>query len=1006
MRRSGEVLASVLVGAFSVVFAFAPLGAEETVDSAPQALYLQTNFVKDFPEKRQSNLLGRELIRQAILLAAREELGIQTFDQTLGETPPENAQVTYLSLREKKRSKGRWQVTLFARRGKEKDSKWKTVWRNNYQFKKAKHALYADMVPKLENDTRGKLLQVLLDAGFKKRTSGGEPTRSTEKEPIENTRLEAMLGKIDFIAQFGAIRSTHQEIATSGETPALLGILVRGYANLGFLTRHQYNATSQALTARSWLYAHRLLAANKKPGHALWHRAYAWALGGTLHYGLTDLKQLETEQRENSQRGYSSEATARPLWTNLIEPYCLSDRAAMQKVGEQNEVLKPWATRLWFDLTCTYQHDTWTYHAGSEVLQATPTAYGVYAEMARSGAGLATGRAGAFQAPLAFGEHFPASLDGMPGMPKEVRAFLPTNSFKRFLLRAIFRDPDPNDSFSAATTFIAQRLRDESKKSVSGEPSWSALAYLLEEEQFIQVANDLGVSTNATEHSLTDAVDSVYPLVKKHRYAAYIDSFRYNKRHEIQEIEKALSEMSIEDPRGNMRRMFRRIWSVGEIGERGIGNRAWRNRARDFTMRGLLDYYFASPSKWKELREVTSPSNVEAFNRIVPYSDVRIRFSVNCAREPTLNLLKIWQAGLSEDATAYTILGKRFLALEDAQRATQCFEESLKILPTLESAKNLANLHWNQDFEKWEQAYLKFLESESLGLQHGHAHEALAYGYSRYGLWPAAAEQAELAAGTGSAWGLRVASYTSEGLAEWEESENRIRDMSESYPSTSGNRWYFWCRRTGRGDVEDAFDLAEKHFSAKRTMQNRNEEVWLGVFRLLEGDKPGALDAYHKAQNFGPTFTCTLMIAQLARQLADEKMREKVLLEMAVTAEKHLGKEEDNKDVYQAGLAIIELLRTGDASEERLKQIEELLVKVDDNARSAFSYFVGKELNAMGKWKEGDTYLRRALVLPFNEPRYATLAGNDLAERHGTSRPEDDVLDQTDLWPAREDSQK
>ena len=42
-------------------------------------------------------------------------------------------------------------------------------------------------------------------------------------------------------------------------------------------------------------------------------------------------------------------------------------------------------------------------------------------------------------------------------------------------------------------------------------------------------------------------------------------------------------------------------------------------------------------------------------------------------------------------------------------------------------------------------------------------------------------------------------------------------------------------------------------------------------------------------------------------------------------------------------------------------------------------------------------------MLPNRDVYYATLAGFELAKRHGTSRPDDDVLDEEDLWPRPQD---
>ena len=46
------------------------------------------------------------------------------------------------------------------------------------------------------------------------------------------------------------------------------------------------------------------------------------------------------------------------------------------------------------------------------------------------------------------------------------------------------------------------------------EPSWSALGKLIEEEQFVEIANFLGVASDATETSFAELVDAVWPMVK------------------------------------------------------------------------------------------------------------------------------------------------------------------------------------------------------------------------------------------------------------------------------------------------------------------------------------------------------------------------------------------------------------------------------------------------------------------------------------------------------------
>jgi len=172
------------------------------------------------------------------------------------------------------------------------------------------------------------------------------------------------------------------------------------------------------------------------------------------------------------------------------------------------------------------------------------------------------------------------------------------------------------------------------------------------------------------------------------------------------------------------------------------------------------------------------------------------------------------------------------------------------------------------------------------------------------------------------------------------------------------------------------------------------------VFHLLNGDSRNGLEAYRKALVFKPTFTCTFMVGQLARALGDEKMRTDVLDAMQKACiERADEKEPDDQKANAAGLAIIQLMKSGDASDERLARIEELLQATDPSTRGAFAYYLGKELDDLGKKADADKYWRRSLVMPNYDLPSGTLAGFELAKRHGTSRPDDDVLDEEDLWP-------
>ena len=170
---TASVRAPLVLRLFSIVTALCIAGwaspQAEVVDTRPQVLYLHTEFLlyERDGDKDLSDRLSREIIRQALLVAARDGLGVQTCDETLQETPPDDAHVVHVTLAERCSRDGKWHLTLskFAEE-KETDAS-KPIWEKTYNCDVATTKIYADAVPKLEADARGELIEALKTAGLR-----------------------------------------------------------------------------------------------------------------------------------------------------------------------------------------------------------------------------------------------------------------------------------------------------------------------------------------------------------------------------------------------------------------------------------------------------------------------------------------------------------------------------------------------------------------------------------------------------------------------------------------------------------------------------------------------------------------------------------------------------------------------------------------------------------------------------------------------------------------------
>lgn len=968
--------------------------AEET---GQQVLHLRTEFLpyQQAAEKKLPYRLGREVVRQAFLLAARDELGMMTCDETLHETPPENGEVVDLMVIERVDYSGEWRLSLVKPEEEKGIHETEPLWSKTFKSAVGGVRVYGFLIPKLEEDSRGDFVEALRLAGVE----GEKPATGEATTPSKE--IEEALLKVDFIAQYGAVRSAHRAIAAHGETPEWLSVLVRGYANLAMLTQHQWNTSNEVFTARAWLYAQRMYSSKKERDFAIWNRAYAWALGGTLQHVEEDLARLERRRTERAATEAGEDSPyVPPAWSKLIEPYVMCDREAVRKVGEENPELRAWATRLDFQLASAYRQPEWMFHAAGAVRNDCPTAYGVYSELAHHGQTLAATRTGARFAPMVFGSQAPVSLLALPDLPGDFRATLSINKLKSRLVDNLFGDPNPRDQFSAVPTYVSRYLRKKSAEEAELDPSWSILAFLLEEEQFVQIANSLRVSLNATERSLAEDVASVLPLVKDHRFAAYIDSYRYKWSHDRTEMQELLKDIVIEDPRRNMSDLFRRIWWVRDSKRRRIGEYAQAVAHRNFTFVGMLEYIYPSSPSWSP----DDPRFAEIFARefagIAPHCETATRMAIQAAQDPSIEDLQKWESDLKNDPAAFRLLANYYYWKPDKVAAQRCYERSLESLPTFAAARDLANLHFESDNrEKWEQTLLDYLKSENLGLNHASAHQQLANGLCSWGDWEKARPHAEQAGGTWSAWGLGTASYVCEGLADWDASERWMREKSTNYPTSSGPDWYLWCKRTGRGDLEAARKLALEYH--ERTIKTKTSKglTRQGTFFLLEDQPDKALESFRKAFDAGSSYFAALMAVQLARKLDDAALSEQTISGIEAMVEKARDKPDYDGRGDKIGLAIFELGKTGDASPERLEKLDELIGAVDSASRSIFAYAVGQELAALGQLEAAEKYWRRALVIPGYNTYAATLAGMELAKRNGTSRQDGDVLDEGDLWP-------
>ncbi|HEX3601231.1 MAG TPA: hypothetical protein VHU84_13860, partial [Lacipirellulaceae bacterium] len=847
-RRATAIWPSSLrVAALLLAYAaviFRPVLADSPAASAPSIVCLHTEFLPYKEDEALKYRLMRELGRQAVLIAARDELGLHTRDETLDEVFPESVkdakQDVFVSVRTQYDGSVRFQLWLASKPEDLLPTK-----------KEHQHDpnVILNLTKSLEAMSRKDLCDKLRGLGF----DGKAKSVNEANQPSDD--FEGQLLEMNFVSQFAAVRASHAAIAEKGQSSAWLGALARGYANLALMTEYHWKSDTEVFATRALLYAERLVVAypNDPLAHAT--RSYVWALVG-LHgpalEELTHVEELRTRQ---------TSPVAMPGWFELIKPYCSFEREPVTAVVAQRKSLRELAQRLAFEQTGAFANERWTLDSAREAMRICPEEYGVYAALTKHINWMTASRTGSYYAPVAMKQFLPPRVAKLEGLPEAVRraATGATDTDKK---EGDSSDDGKNDlekeqpapstasagGYAAATVPIVEALRAATRSGDDkGEPSWSALGELIFEEQFVQAANYLRISMNATESSHDDIVNSILPAIKGHRYIRYIESYADGPMHNGKTFAETIGDMQVVDPRGNMEAMISRIWYLDDgTGKQRRGSRAsWAALFdRSITFPGMLEAYMAfSDTWWSSLDAEMRQRFANDFKILSPHSPQALQLKIDGAENATYEDVAQWEAEAGEDPWAYSKIGEWYSYLKHYDDAVRAFEHSITLSPTESAYVGLADAYRDSGQEElWQPTLERFLKVEPLGLENAKVHQLIANDLIDKGKLDEALPHALAAAETWAAWGLELASRVEEGLGHWDESEKWIREEAQAYPTGAADKWYLWCRRTGRGDISEATKLAQPYFNAERLRTYLDGRRKLLTYHLCENSTTDALD--------------------------------------------------------------------------------------------------------------------------------------------------------------------
>jgi tetratricopeptide (TPR) repeat protein len=943
---------------------------------------LHTEFNEGMDENSRRFRLMRELGRQAVLIAARDELGLATRDETLGEVFADSIvaakQDLFIAVRPQYTGDMQLQIWLASKPEDLLPTKREKVHDSRVIVK-----LTENLEPRIRAELRDKLRTLGFD---------GKATATNEKN-VPPDSIAGQLLEMNFVSQFAAVRAAHAAIAREGSSRGWLGVLARGYANLALATEHHWKSDTEVFAARALLYAERSVAAHPDDSLAHADRAYVQAIVG-LHSSALDELKLVADLRNKH-----PEQPQLPNWVELIEPYCAFERVALSKFADQRPSLRQLTQRLVFEQLRAFGDERWIFDAAKGTMSACPEEYGVYAALTSGNASLTVGRTGAYYAPAALAHFLPARIAKLEGIPKAVRDAAVGEPAENEEEKAKDekeskkkqeQDVDAAASsgeYAAATLPIVDSLRIASRgDSDRGEPSWSALGEVIFEEQFVQAANFLNISLNATESSFGEAVKSMRRATAGHRYQPYLESFATH----------TIPGMPIVDARGNMKPMVNSVWRADSAAgiKRGADAAWFAIYDRSLTFNGMLEAYSAMGRQWwGHFDSETRQRWADEFKSISPHSPQSLRFAIALVEKPTYEQAIQWESEAGEDPVVYRTLGEIFATLKQYDDAVRVYERSITLSPHKNSYIGLANAHRSAGRgELWLPTLERFFEVESLGLEHAQVHALIANELIEKDKLAEAEPHAAAAGETGSNWGLLLASQVSERLGHWDESEKAIRSAAEYYPSSSGPEWYFWCRRTGRGNLDDARKLAQQYFAKPWAKTDINGPLRLFTFHIAENDAKTAYadikDIVKRAtdiQTADEDMTrAHVQIAIVARELKEAEAAQADVKEARRLIEQFRPKFPHLASIYTT---ICDVLDDKPPTDEALAAIDKEIESEPSPVRVNAEYFLGRAFDLAGDQARAEKYWKDCVARGPYERYPATLAGKYLCDRHKTSRP-------------------
>jgi tetratricopeptide (TPR) repeat protein len=903
-------------------------------------------------------LLQRELVRQAVSIASREELQLRTLDHSLaelfsGDTTGDSPGTT-LEIVSAAQPLIEMYFAVFVKQG----DGWEALYDDQLRF--PNHSYLELATTALEAQTRNEFVVALKRAGL-----GGTPPKPNRDHAAIPAEAVKLADELTLPAQFAVVRLLHEEIRQNGQSPELLAALARGYAMLGVLSDHLWSPVGKVFQARALLYTERAVAAWPKTSLPRYARAYTRALVG---FHRTALEDIEAAKQLAQQAGETP-----PPWADTIDAFCRFDARALEAASEQSD--QKLFVQLLQLLTAEFSLSHRDIVAASKQLsEAAPDCLRAIDGAANVQA-LGVQRLVAALGPEAAGKSLLKQVRQVPNLPDPAAKLIDDlqQSSSGGVLSRLFGSSKPQDEMEVRLKVITALREASDTEQPPRDLPWHALAQLLEEINFLHAWREVHVSGQWLGVPADGEVDAAAPLVERHRYGKFLETYCSSPLRAQRALEEFLPTVELAIVSVPANPMMQRLGRLKpEWASERLQNRIFWN---DST---ASDFVESSRNAADPKR---TAANLRQVSPHMPYSVV-LALMYDC--EKLRDQLPAIEKKYASSGQVLSILGQIHAHENKPDDAVRCLEAAIKLDPSQPASLALAELYNRKgDEEKWLATLEAHLKTEDLGLGHARVQVQIADHFINKGDWKRARPYAEAAAESWAGWALKKAGQCAETMQDWNDAEKYYAALSQRYENTSW-MWYEFCRRTGKGHPQQALQVAMPSIQRMAQFGTADERFRAAVVSTLAKQPQMAASLYDEVYKQGSSPVAGLYAVLQFDELGDLASRDRVLAALHEHYAEDMG---GSRSDFAELAKLVQVEKAGGTlTAPDAKQLEELIGAVGGLDRLDMLFLAGWYADRAGQKDAAVDFWKRCLAERFTDPCGCTrtLAGAALLD-HGIS---------------------